>query len=191
MQSGEFDIVVAGCGIAGLNAGLASARLGRKTLVLAGGLLGGQLLSIGKIDGFPGFPDGVPGYELCPMAQEQAAAAGAEFAATEFTRPRAARGALADRDRRGPRLCRTRRHSRDRHGAERAWRPRREPAARQGREPLRELRRAAHAQRHRRRRGRRRFQRRRKLSPSPSSLHAWSSCIAAARSPRRPPTASA
>lgn len=86
MQSGEFDIVVAGCGIAGLNAGLAGARLGRKTLVLAGGLLGGQLLSIAKIDGFPGFPDGIPGYELCPMAQEQAAAAGAEFAATELTR---------------------------------------------------------------------------------------------------------
>src|SRR6185437_11854603 len=86
MPSSEFEVIVAGCGIAGLNAGLASARLGRKTLVLAGGLLGGQLLSIGKIDGFPGFPDGIPGYELCPMAQEQAAAAGAEFAATELTR---------------------------------------------------------------------------------------------------------
>jgi thioredoxin reductase (NADPH) len=85
MPSSEFEMVVAGCGIAGLNAGLASARLGRRTLVLAGGILGGQLLSIGKIDGFPGFPDGIPGYDLCPMAQEQAAAAGAEFAATEIT----------------------------------------------------------------------------------------------------------
>ena len=81
----EFDIVVVGCGIAGLNAGLAAARLGRKTLVLAGGMLGGQLLSINKIDGFPGFPDGIPGYDLCPIAQEQAVAAGAEFAATELT----------------------------------------------------------------------------------------------------------
>jgi thioredoxin reductase (NADPH) len=81
----EFDIVVAGGGIAGLTAGLTSARLGRKTLVLTGDILGGQLLSINRIDGYPGFPEGVAGYDLCPMAQEQAAAAGAEFAMTEVT----------------------------------------------------------------------------------------------------------
>ena len=82
-MSSAFDIVVAGGGIAGLTAGLTAARLGRKTLVLTGDVLGGQLLSINKIDGYPGFPDGIPGYDLCPMAQEQAAAAGAEFAMTE------------------------------------------------------------------------------------------------------------
>jgi thioredoxin reductase (NADPH) len=36
-------------------------------------------VSIEKIEGVPGFPDGVPGYDLCPMTQEQAAAAGVEF----------------------------------------------------------------------------------------------------------------
>jgi thioredoxin reductase (NADPH) len=77
----EFDIVVAGGGIAGLTGGLAAARLGRKVRVLAGDVLGGLLLSIERIDGVPGFPDGVPGYELCPMAQEQAVAAGAEVTA--------------------------------------------------------------------------------------------------------------
>ena len=82
--SQSFDIAIAGGGIAGLTAGLTAARLGQKTLVLTGGLLGGQLVSIEKIDGYPGFPDGVPGYDLCPMAQEQAAAAGAEFAAAEL-----------------------------------------------------------------------------------------------------------
>lgn len=78
----QFDVVIAGGGIAGLTAALTSARLGRATLVLTGDILGGQLLSINKVDGFPGFPDGIAGYELCPMAQEQAAAAGAEFSAT-------------------------------------------------------------------------------------------------------------
>jgi thioredoxin reductase (NADPH) len=75
----EFDVVMAGGGIAGMTAGVTSARLGRSTLVLTGDVLGGQLVSIEKIEGFPGFPDGVPGYDLCPMTQEQAASAGAEF----------------------------------------------------------------------------------------------------------------
>jgi thioredoxin reductase (NADPH) len=81
----EFDIVVVGGGIAGLSAGLTAARLGRSSLVLTGTTLGGHLISIEKIDGYPGFPDGVPGYDLCPIAQEQGAAAGAEFAMTELT----------------------------------------------------------------------------------------------------------
>jgi thioredoxin reductase (NADPH) len=82
----QFDIVVVGAGIAGLTAGLTAARLGRRTLVLTGDLLGGQLVSIETVDGYPGFPDGIPGYDLCPMAQEQAANAGAEFAATAAER---------------------------------------------------------------------------------------------------------
>jgi thioredoxin reductase (NADPH) len=81
----DYEIVVAGGGIAGLSAGLAAARLGRRTLVLTGDVLGGQLLSIEKVEGYPGFPEGVPGYDLCPMAQEQAVAAGAECVAGEMT----------------------------------------------------------------------------------------------------------
>ena len=80
----RYDIVVAGGGVAGLTAGLTAARLGRSTLVLAGGIPGGLLLSIERIDGFPGFPQGVAGYELCPSLQEQADEAGAEVAALEL-----------------------------------------------------------------------------------------------------------
>jgi thioredoxin reductase (NADPH) len=81
----SYDIVIAGAGIAGLTAGLTAARLGRRTMVLSGDVLGGQLLSIEKVEGYPGFPDGVPGYDLCPIAQEQAMTAGAEFTATEIS----------------------------------------------------------------------------------------------------------
>jgi len=77
----DCEVVIIGGGIAGLSATLASARMGRRTRALTGPALGGQLLSIERIDGYPGFPDGIPGYELCPMVQEQAVAAGAEFSA--------------------------------------------------------------------------------------------------------------
>ncbi len=78
-MSSEYDVVVVGAGLAGMTAALTSARLGRRTAILTGGAIGGQLVSIDRIEGLPGFPDGVPGYDLCPMAQEQADAAGVEF----------------------------------------------------------------------------------------------------------------
>jgi thioredoxin reductase (NADPH) len=80
----DFDIIVAGGGIGGLTAALHAARAGRSTLVLGGRAPGGLLLSIEKIEGVPGFPEGVPGYDLCPMLQEQAEEAGAEFRMEEL-----------------------------------------------------------------------------------------------------------
>jgi thioredoxin reductase (NADPH) len=85
MSNHDYDVVIAGGGVAGLTAGLTSARVGRQTRVFTGAALGGHLVSIERIDGYPGFPDGVPGYDLCPIIQEQAVGAGAEFAATEVT----------------------------------------------------------------------------------------------------------
>ncbi|HET9361493.1 MAG TPA: FAD-binding protein, partial [Vicinamibacterales bacterium] len=84
-MSDQYDVVIVGGGVAGLSAGLTSARAARKTRVLTGPSIGGNLLSIERIDGYPGFPDGVPGYDLCPIIQEQAVAAGAEFTAAEAT----------------------------------------------------------------------------------------------------------
>jgi len=80
----QFEVVVVGGGVAGLTAGLFSARLGRSTLVLESVMPGGHLGSIVKIEDFPGFPEGVAGYDLGPMIQEQAASAGAEFQMAEL-----------------------------------------------------------------------------------------------------------
>lgn len=82
----EFDVVIVGGGIAGLSAGMASARLGRSALILTGDVPGGHLLSIEKVEGLPGHPEGIPGYDLCPIMQDQAAAAGAELMMSGVTR---------------------------------------------------------------------------------------------------------
>ena len=87
------DVLIAGGGIAGLSAALAAARLGHAPLVLTGDMLGGQLISINSIEGYPGFPEGVAGYDLCPMVQEQADAAGAGFAADSLAALRREGGA--------------------------------------------------------------------------------------------------
>lgn len=73
-----FDVVVAGGGLAGLTAGLTAARAGGSVQVLAGGVPGGLLLNIERIEGLPGIEEAVAGYDLCPATQEQAEQAGAE-----------------------------------------------------------------------------------------------------------------
>jgi thioredoxin reductase (NADPH) len=77
--SDSYDVAIAGGGIGALTAAVHSARMGRSTIVVGGRAPGGLLLSIERIDGVPGFPEGVAGYELCPMLQEQAADDGAEI----------------------------------------------------------------------------------------------------------------
>lgn len=84
-MSADFDIVVAGGGIAGLTAGLHAARLGASTLVLTGDVPGGHLLSVGRVDAYPGFPEGVEGYRLCPDIQLEAAESGAAIEAASMT----------------------------------------------------------------------------------------------------------
>jgi thioredoxin reductase (NADPH) len=75
----DYDVVVIGAGMAGLTAGLYAARYGRSVLVLEPTVPGGHLVNVEKIEDFPGFAEGVSGFELGPAVQEQAANEGAEF----------------------------------------------------------------------------------------------------------------
>lgn len=81
----EVDIAVVGGGLAALTATAEAARLGRRCTDYTGGVPGGLLLSIESVQGLPDYPDGIPGYDLCPMAQEEAMDAGASFVADEAT----------------------------------------------------------------------------------------------------------
>ena len=79
----DFDVSIIGSGLGGLTAGLFAARNGLSTLILESNIPGGHLISIEKIEDFPGFPDGIAGYDLCPTVQRQAAEQGAEFQRAE------------------------------------------------------------------------------------------------------------
>ena len=83
-MSDTYDVIIAGSGIAGLTAAATAARLGLKTLIFTGQVLGGHLVMIEKIDGYPGHPEGVPGFDLCPATEEAAVEAGAEFVAEDI-----------------------------------------------------------------------------------------------------------
>jgi thioredoxin reductase (NADPH) len=82
----DYDVIIVGSGLAGLTAGLFAGRHGLSTLVLESNIPGGHLISIEKIEDFPGFPDGIAGYDLCPTVQRQAADQGAEFQRADVTR---------------------------------------------------------------------------------------------------------
>lgn len=84
-MSEAVDVVVAGGGVAGLTAAWHLARLGRGVTVLTGGVPGGHLLNLERIDGIPGFPEGIAGYDFAPILQEQAETAGAICSGAAFT----------------------------------------------------------------------------------------------------------
>jgi thioredoxin reductase (NADPH) len=67
-----YDIVIIGGGAAGFTAGMYAARDRCRALLLERLVPGGQVLNCEHIENYPGFPDGVAGYTLGPLLQQQA-----------------------------------------------------------------------------------------------------------------------
>ncbi|MBQ8835495.1 MAG: thioredoxin-disulfide reductase [Oscillospiraceae bacterium] len=80
-----YDMVIIGGGPAGYAAALYAARAGLKTVVLEKLSAGGQMALTSQIDNYPGFEEGIDGFELAERMQRQAERFGAESQLAEVT----------------------------------------------------------------------------------------------------------
>lgn len=67
-----YDLIIIGGGPAGLTAGLYSARARLNVLMLEKLAPGGQVMNTDWVENYPGFPDGISGFELVDRMKNQA-----------------------------------------------------------------------------------------------------------------------
>ncbi|MEO0234497.1 MAG: thioredoxin-disulfide reductase [candidate division WOR-3 bacterium] len=74
-----YDLIIIGGGPAGLSAAIYAGRARLNTLVVEELIVGGQSSTTETIENYPGFPDGIGGYELAQKMEEQAKRFGVKF----------------------------------------------------------------------------------------------------------------
>ena len=80
-----YEVVIIGGGPAGLSAGIYTARARLSSLLIEKGLIGGQVANAELVENYPGFPEGISGYDLTELMQRQATKFGLEILTAEVT----------------------------------------------------------------------------------------------------------
>ena len=81
----EHEVIIVGGGPAGLTAGLYTSRAGLKSLLLERGSFGGQMVNATMVENYPGFPEGIAGFDLGSLMHQQALRYGLETLNAEVT----------------------------------------------------------------------------------------------------------
>ena len=79
----DYDLVIIGAGPAGLTAGIYAARARMNVLLLEKTAPGGQILITDWIENYPGFPEGISGYDLSEKMKTQAESLGLKIESAE------------------------------------------------------------------------------------------------------------
>ncbi len=79
----DYDLVIIGAGPAGLTAGIYAARARMNVLLLEKAVPGGQVLVTDWVENYPGFPEGISGYDLAEKMKVQAEELGLQFDTAE------------------------------------------------------------------------------------------------------------
>jgi thioredoxin reductase (NADPH) len=80
------DLIIIGAGPAGLTAGLYASRARLKTVLLEKLAPGGQILTTDFVENYPGFPEGLSGFELVDRMKRQAENFGLKIEGKEVVR---------------------------------------------------------------------------------------------------------
>lgn len=80
-----YEVVIVGGGPAGLSAGIYTARARLSSLLIEKGLIGGQVVNAELVENFPGFLEGISGYDLTELMHRQATKFGLETLTAEVT----------------------------------------------------------------------------------------------------------
>ncbi|MCP4670348.1 MAG: thioredoxin-disulfide reductase [Desulfobacula sp.] len=83
MADTDYDLVIIGAGPAGLTAGIYAARARMNVLLLEKAVPGGQILVTDWLENYPGFPEGLTGFDLAEKMKKQAEQLGLKIETAE------------------------------------------------------------------------------------------------------------